>query len=433
MAGSRVEWLVQQRQGDGSWVTVEDESLTGVLSWYRNDYQSARELIQQHLWRIGVDGERWEVMYDRADGSLGFYVVPAPAVQWRGVSQAQVQLSPQANLADGSLLVVDADRVQRLWVPGKEYPWLAWSPMEGVLEDCERYWQLVKFVRKTASSRLAMGGILWTPAEAHDDKMPQPVSNSRSPKMAQSVLDAQMQMAALESLERDDTIAGVLPFVMRYSNQLNPPTYIDMAKGLGKDVLSAMQEAAKAVAVGLPMPASMILGETENHWNEWLMDERSFRWAVAPGVERVAWDLTASYLRPTLKVLAGQGLFAGDPGEFRVWYDPTPTLIHPDQTAHALDLNNAGLLANVATLEAFGFTSEDQMDAVERADLVRFTQQMRETIRVTETTQPPDAPLLPSGSGGAGAVVKAPPIQPLTGAGLPDPITAEIRAWYSRR
>lgn len=430
MGGARVEWLVQQRQADGEWVTVDDESLTGVLSWYRNDYQSARELIQQHLYRIGVDGERWEIMFDRADGSVGFYVVPTPAVQWRGVSEAQVSLAPAANIADGSMLVVPSEKIHRLWVPGKDYPWLAWSPMEGVLEDCERYWSLVKYVRKVANSRMAMGGVLWTPAEAHEERMPDVMIGGRSIKNPQSVLDAQMQQAAKESLERDDTIAGVLPFSLRYANALNPPRFVDMSKGLSSDVLAAMENAAEAVAVGLPMPASMILGKSENHWNEWLMDERSFRWAVAPNVERVAWDLTASYLRPTLRVLYAMGSFNGDPEGFRVWYDPTPALIHPDQTPHALDLNAAGLLANVPTLEAYGFTEEDLMDPVERSDLLKFIQAKNLRERVNETSAPAIGPSVPSG---AGVVAGPPPVPAMTGAGLPNPITAEIEAWYSRR
>lgn len=161
------------------------------------------------------------------------------------------------------------------------------------------------------------------------------------------------------------------------------------------------------------MPASMILGESENHWNEWLMDERSFRWAIAPAVERVANDMTSSYLRPTMTVLRGQGLFTGDPDQFRVWYDATPVVIHPDLSAHAIELHLAGLLSAVSTLEAYGFGTEDAMSVAERALWAA------------------ERPALSQSQGpvGAGTVAKQAPQM----AALDDPITAEMRAWYGRR
>lgn len=101
-----------------------------------------------------------------------------------------------------------------------------------------------------------------------------------------------------------------------------------------------------------------------------------------------------------------------------MWYDATPVLIHPDLSAHALELHLAGLLAGAATLEAYGFGTEDAMGLPERAQLLEFLQSSRK----------------PSEPVGAAATIAGPPsTQPALTSALPDPITAEMRAWYGRR
>jgi hypothetical protein len=423
MAGARVDWVIQQKQPNGTWVTVEDDGLAGVLSWYRNDWQTGRELLQQHLYRVGVDGERWEVQSSRKDGSAAFWVVPSPRVQWRGANTAQIQLAPNASEADGTLLVVDAAQIHRQWTPGKNWPMLAWSPMEGIQEDCERYWSLVRYVRRTADSRLAMNQVLWTPSEAHDGNMlPPPMQGGQAVGDPQSKLDVQFAQAAKLSFDQDDSIQAIMPFLLRYSDKFKPPQLLDLSRGLDPNTLAAVKDAGRAVAVGLPLPASIILAEDANHWNEWLMQERAFQWAIAPPVERVAQDVTGSFLRPVLDILRGQGQFNRDPADFRIWYDPTPVLVHPDQTGHALELHEAGLLADLSTLMSYGYEEEDLMGPEERARVLEFK-------KASAAPAPADPAV------GPGTVAKAPPPNPMAApvAASLDPLDAEMVAWYSRR
>lgn len=421
MAGSRVDWLIQQRQPDGEWVTVQDDGLTGLLSWYRNDWQTGRELLQQHLYRVGVDGERYEVMAGRADGSAGFFVVPTPRVTWRGTDTAAVQLAPNANERDQTLLIVPAENIHRQWTPGKNWPLLAWSPMFGVMEDLERYWSLVRLVRRSADSRLTMNKILIMSEEAHDAvKLPQIMQGGQMVENPQSQLDIQFQQAAAKSFADDDSLAALTPFMYRQADKLKAPTVLDLApRGLDPNVIAAIADAGRAVAVGLPLPASIILAEDANHWNEWLMQERAFQWAIAPPVERVCNDVTGSFLRPTLAALKGQGQFGGDPGDFRIWYDPTPVLVHPDQTAHALELHTAGLLAALPTLESYGYDEEDMMGEPERAGLIEF-------LKATKAAPVDGGPV------GPGNVEAGPPALPIA-ASMPNPFEAEQIAWFSRK
>lgn len=424
MGGSRVDWVIQQLQGDGSWATVEDSALTGVLSWYRNDWQSPRELLQAHLWRVGCDGDRFEVMHERSDGSAGYFVVPQPRVLWKGEAQASVYLSPNATVNDGTLLEVDRAQVTRMWTPDQDWPFLGVSPMKGVIEDCERYWSLIRYQRRTANSRLAMSGMVWTPQEAHEPMPPQ-IVNGESIQDPRSKLDVQMSQAAQAAFTDDSSMAAFLPMVMRYANDLKPPQLIDFSKSLSKDFLDAADKAAKQIAIGLPLPATMLLGENANHWNEWLTDERSFRWAMAPQVERVANDLTQSFLRPVLKVMVGQGQAKLDPAAFRIWYDPTAVIIHPDQTAHALELHLAGLLGDIPTLEVYGFGAEDAMNVDERAALI-------DLLHAQHRVPPGAADVATS----PGSVVERPPNGaqiPIAASAGPVPLPLEVIDWYRKR
>lgn len=359
--GSRCRYVIQQDLGGGNWQEVK--ALGYVLDWYRNDQQSFSELISAHLYRVGVDGDRYEVLDDSKDGRASYWVLPIDRVQWSG-GAAQIMLAPNGNVQDGTALALEADRLVRMWTPDRDYPLLGDSPMSAVIEDCERYWSLMRYVRKTADSRLAMNKILWTPEGAHIPLPPELQQEGTTPK---SELDVALAQAAKTSFERDDSLQGIMPFILRWSKELGEPKLIDLARGLEPEVLNQMENAAKMIAQGLPLPAQMLLAEGSNHWTEWLLDEQSFRWGVAPPVERVCHDLTRSFLIPTLRALAPGDAGIGDPENFRIWYDPSAVIIHPDRTAHALELNLAGLLAAVPTLEAYGFAGSELMTEAERA------------------------------------------------------------------
>lgn len=359
--GSRCRYVIQQDLGGGNW--QEAKELGYVLEWYRNDSQSFQELVSAHLYRVGVDGDRYEVLDDSQSGRASYWVLPIDRVQWSG-SQAVIMLAPNGNKNDRTALELPADHLVRMWTPDRDYPLLGDSPMSAVIEDCERYWSLMRYVRKTADSRLAMNKILWTPQGAHQ---PLPEDMQQPGTVPKSELDVALAQAAKTSFERDDSLQGIMPFILRWDKDLGEPKLIDLARGLEPAVLDQMENAAKMIAQGLPLPAQMLLAEGSNHWTEWLLDEQSFRWGVAPPVERVCNDLTRSFLIPTLRALAPSDPSIVDPENFRIWYDPSAVLIHPDRTANALELNVAGLLAAIPTLEAYGWNESDLMTPEERA------------------------------------------------------------------
>jgi hypothetical protein len=408
--GSRSRFVIQQDTGGGEWTEVK--SLSFVLDWYANEAQSFTELFSAHLYRVSVDGDRYEVLDEGTTGRANYWVVPVDRVQWQGTSIARVYLAPNGNEADRTSLALEADRLVRMWTPDRDWPLLADSPMSSVVEDCERYWSLTRYVRKTADSRLAMNKILWTPQGAHT---PLPSEMQQGGTVAKSELDVALAQAAKQSFERDDSLQGIMPFILRWEKELGEPKLIDLARGLEPEILAQIDSAAKAIATGLPLPAQMLLGEGSNHWTEWLLDEQSFRWGVAPGVERVCNDLTKSFLLPTLRALAPGDPAIGDPEAFRIWYDPSQVIIHPDRTANALPLNLAGLLKSEATLAAYGWTEADLMDEAEREILKDFRAK--------------EAPPAPGGAPvGPSSTVEGPP--PVPAVAALGPFDTELLAYY---
>lgn len=393
--GSRCRYVIQEDQGDDQWREVK--ALGHVLDWYRNEQQSFTELISAHLYRVACDGDRYEVLDDSKDGRASYWVVPIHLVLWQGTF-ARVFLAPNGAEIDGTALQLGADRLVRMWTPDRDYPLLGASPMSAVVDDCERYYSLMKYVRRTADSRLAMNKILWTPEGAH---IPLPDDMQVPGTVPKSQLDVSIAAAAKASFEREDSLQGIMPFILRWDKNLGEPKLIDLARGLESAVLDQMQDAAKCIAQGLPLPSQMLLGDTSNHWTEWLLDEQSFRWGCAPGIERVCNDLSRSFLTPTLRALAPGDPAIGDPVKYRIWYDPSAVLIHPDRTANALPLNLAGLLGAIPTLEAYGFSGAELMTEVERAMWKEFRVATRQTLNPTD---------IPVGVGPGGVAQKPPPV-----------------------
>lgn len=413
-AGSRCRFVVQENIGGNEWAEVKN--LDSILEFYRNENQSFAELMAAHMYRVGVDGDRYEVLSDGPDGEASYWVVPIDKVYWQGTQNARVFLAPNGTEIDGTAIALTSDRLVRMWTPSKDYPLLGTSPMMQVKEDCERYWSLIRYIRRTADSRLAMNKILITPEGAH---VPLPPEMQRGGTTPRSELDVQMAQAATASFDKEDSLQGIMPFVIRYDTKLGDIKLVDLARGLEPAVLAALESAGRAVAQGLPLPAQVLMADDANHWSEWIFEERSFRWGIAPTIERVCNDLTRSFVRPTLRALAPGDPAIGDPGRFRLWYDPSAVIVHPDRTKDALPLNLAGLLAAIPTLEAYGYSANDLMSEAERTIWKDFRVTTRQSLN------PADVPV---GAGPANTV-EAPPAAPPQVGSL-GPFEAEMLSYW---
>lgn len=348
----RVRWHVQKQDDGGDW--EEDEDLNPILEEYRNELQDDNELTRLQAWHYETIGEMFEVIRDEGDGGASWWIYGKHAVHFPDANFALCKDIPYGQEKTGTAHKVPRNQVTRLWIPDEMFPGLATSPMRASVDDLQRYAYLADYVQRTIRSRMAMNGGLWTPSEAHELK---------APDGSTSKLDWDFTRVAQRALQEDDSLAAVLPFPFHYSNDLQPPQFVEFGKGLDEAAMSHREEARQDFARGINLP-STIASEGGpgggNHWSEWLVDEKFFSITIAPVCDRIAVDRTKTFLWRKLLV-EDRGVAEADIMKYRVYYDPAPVIVHPDRSAKALDMLKIGGISFKAAREYLDFTEDDAM------------------------------------------------------------------------
>lgn len=359
----------EQRDENGDWAEVEDDAeLTDALEEYRNEQlgQGSSELVRAHAWHYQVAGEGAIVWTDGSDG-LDWFVFSLRAIEWDWplLGQAMIRLIPGGKVTDRTAFVVPRKQVVRFWNPDEEWPGYATSPMASSIDDLHRIAALARFVRRTASSRLAMSGMVWTPGEAHED-----TDSETGEQVTASKIERDYWDIAQGAIEDDDNPASIIPPMFHWQHDWGKPEWTEVGRGLDPHLLEHMEAAQKDYARGINLPTSLVIGGGPgegNHWSDWLVDEKFFEAGVAPTMDRITHgDMTRTFLRPWLR-LRGRA-----PDGLRVGYDPGPVIVRPDQSELALRLHLAGLLEGKAVLEAGNFDPDRIMKPAELARLLEI-------------------------------------------------------------
>ena len=382
--------LVPERLVDAErdeWQPEDNPLVSGLIRRYRNEQADTGELIRAHVWHYQTPGECMQVM-DTRRGPVEWSIRSTNAVEYRGRRGWLVKDVPNGTEHDGLAWWAPFEMVQRLWVPDEDWPGLATSPMVGVLADCERYWSLGRRGRRDADSALAMNGLLYTPEEAHryglrPDGSPDPISN----------FDRDLDAVARAAWDDDESPAAVAPFSVHY-NKDQPPAWVEVGRALDPRLIESRREALECIARGLSLPQRLITDGpgAGNHWSDWRVAEDEI--GVVDGVmNRVCHsDITRTMLRPQLRALSARGQFADDPNVWRVGFDPTPIVVHPDRAATSIALYGLGLLAGEVAVEANGFETSDMMSGEEVARWLL----MQQAIRHNPASSDPRLPVGPA-------------------------------------
>lgn len=361
----RVEELVNPRKNE--WEPVDDAADWAVqeaLYAYRNDSDDTPELVRQHVWNYDVLGECLQVMDAHP-------VTGAPQFKIRSVLHAEVMNGgmmirdiPGGSVNEGTATFYPQGRWRRMWIPNEEWPGFATSPFEGILADTERYWALARRIRREAESALTGNGILWSPAEGH--KALPPDEQASSPY--QTNIDKALYETAERALADDDGPEAVARLSLRWGKEFGPPVPVDLASPQTAVGIQLRQEALEAMGRGLDYPQRLFVsGAGEgNHWSDWLLEEQFAKSAISPMLERVCWqDITTSFFRPALMALQAKGLFKGNPENYRVGFDITPVVVHPDASRLAVELYTLGVLSDEVLLDKTGFAAGDMANTAE--------------------------------------------------------------------
>lgn len=313
-------------------VPVEDDLFgNAVVQTIKGPGGTSAELVRPALYLDGTVGEF--MFFDvTSDGATPAFIVRdcnACEKKKRGSRTVRrgdkevtaswiIKNQEGARAADGpgAILEVSADRAFRHWQPDEEWHLVATSSLMGVVDDLDTYWSLLRQLRREVNSRLAMNNIFWTPTEAHVTKVP---GNPNVSKLQASF--AQAAMSAANDVD-DSDIASVAAFMVDTPDEYKVPEIIEVPS-LGSGLLTYLQDARAMVAASLPLSSSQILedGAGENHWSEWLGDQKDLE-QIGEGLRRVLDTFTTVVLRPALDY----GLLTG------AW-QPAPQPAQDDQEA----------------------------------------------------------------------------------------------------
>lgn len=349
---------------NGKWEPSDDPRFAGIMDEYSNPLQTEDELIRLHAWHYQVAGE---MLQTQRDGSYGveYGIYSTAAAEWERprAGEVTIKLVPDGKVDRETAFSVPRTQTVRFWIPDQEWQAYAWSPMAASIDDLHRLRALSRYAWRTAESALAMNGLLWAAGEAFETPPGEAGDlNDASIAEIKNEVEQGYYDAANLRLREDDDISAVAPHLVHWDKEHGPPQWIELGKGLDSEGIAHRKEALEDFARGSNLPVTTVIGGgvgDANHWSEWLASDKFFDSGVAPTMNRICWlDLTRTYLWPRAK-LAG---FRPDQlADIRIGYDPTPVIVQADQSDIALKLNRAGLLANVPTVEAAGFTEADLM------------------------------------------------------------------------
>ena len=317
--------------------------------------------------------------------------------------------------------VGDQALIYRVWRPSPRFSLLADSPIRAVLDILEELVLLTLAVRGTAKSRLVRNGILYIPDEISPPAMEAIGDEDLSKDPFLSLIQEQL----LSGIVNPGTAAAVAPALMRgpaeYAANIKWIQVSDPMETYPEEGLRT--EAIRRFATGIEMPAELLMGTADvNHWGAWLIDEQAAKNYIFPACQDLVDDLTAVFLRPTLRD-------AGVPNwdEFVIGYDASAIVQHPDRAKDAKDAHDRLVISDKTLRNSLDFNDSDAppQDELER----RIATKINDPSALTEpyevqTTDDVNADEQQTGEEGAPTetssedVTKDAPVQPESPDGL---------------
>lgn len=295
-------------------------------------------------------------------------------------------------LADGTKHTYDKERgdvLFRVWNPHPRISTDADSPVRSVLPAFLEIVQATTAIRHAAKSRLIGGKILMLPSQLSlpmsqsapraapvdpdAPTLPPPPPAAVDQGSAQDVQDMLFDVA--EAAAKDpDSGAAHLPIVITADGEhIKNATLIDLHSDINKEQLEIRAAAIRRVALGMDIPAEVLLGISEmNHWNAWAMQDDAIQVHIVPLLETIADALTTALLRPTIERINREEGLDIDPDDYVVWFDTTALTEDPDKAPEARDAFDRGALTAAALRKYSGFDDADGYDLTTAEGIQQF-------------------------------------------------------------
>lgn len=383
---SKLELPVQQKDEEGEWVECTDQTV--LDAWERvqdPDSEGRSKMLANYGRIIFLTGETRLICYvdplEPAD-TTGDAIPPEPTPieRWEIVSSFEITMGERGTFTRhvdegdsagkieykppaGPSLDFGEGVVYRLWRPHPKYSRRADSPMRAVQDICEELLVLTYGVRNVARSRVTGPGILWIPDEI-DLPAPDAGDDDDDPFLTE------LTEAMVKPIADETSAAAVVPYIARGPAEAIKAVTLTTLRQATDSIPEAKlrEEAIGRLALGLDLPPEILEGLADsNHWTGWLIDEQTWTAHVEPIAEMMVQDFTAIYLRPMLRDLG-----VAQPEIYRVYYDETEVVQHPERGQDAKDVFDRGGLSWEALRAETGFQEDDAPSEDElrlRADL----------------------------------------------------------------
>lgn len=299
------------------------------------------------------------------------------------------------SLRDGTAREVPARAmIGRHWQDDPNSPLAPTSSLIGLVDDVDTYFAERRHLQRELRSRIAMHRVMWTPSEAHEQKVT--VNGEEMSKLSWEW--AQSVARTINDMD-DAMVESIAPFLLNTPGNLSQiPKMIDVGN-LGADLLSHFQDARQVVASTLPLSSSFILDAQEdtknNHWDGWLADDRDDE-VIRERFQRCLNTMTERLYRPSLYAAKSAGAFKYDPQLVRIGYNSEVIRRQLDNSDNTKWAYGQGLIGPATTRYQLHLKESDKPTEAELAEMLQLADMFRVTRRALEAGTSTDQASLPS-------------------------------------
>jgi hypothetical protein len=303
---------------------------TEILARLEAGEGGSSELIKQLSLNISIAGEAYVVartVEDKEEWSIES--VMSVVVN----EQGRLAIRPFPDARMNELIPVDDDCfVLKIMTRHPAYREMPDCALRAALETCEDLRLLNNMVRASASSRIP-SGILFIPEEASFGS-PDPTTDEGDGMETEDALTRDLILHFTTPINDSKSAAAVVPFLIRMAkDDIAAVRYERLDREIDKTAIQLRDESRSALAAAVDLPTEVITGMGDvNHWTAWAITEDAFRMHVEPAAIALLDALTVGYYRPALEQMG-----ITDAHRYRLWYDNSELVSHPDAAARVLD------------------------------------------------------------------------------------------------
>lgn len=260
------------------------------------------------------------------------------------------------NRGDGNKICIgEEDWILRVWNSHPRLWWQADSPTRALLPVLREMDELTKKVFASIDSRLAGAGILMLPQEMSFPRSSQEDDSSDE-------FDSILHRAMVTPLQDRDDASALVPIVLRVpGDQIASAKLLTFGHDLDSQVTPMREAAIKRIALGLDMPAEILLGMgSMNHWGAWQLESQAVKIHIEPMLATLADALTTGYLWP---------LMDGNQN-FTIWFSTSELTNRDDRGGDADAVYDRGGLSEAALRKFHGFGEDEAPSPEEHRERV---------------------------------------------------------------